>query len=379
MKKIFRPTLTFLFFFAFSITSYANDINENQYPTDEQASSYALHFMQTSQEDSSIEIDDFVRLYGTDGMITGYYITFQKDGQPAGYTLLSLVSGEDPLVEFSFESNGVLGEQLEQEMQANSMDETIESSEQRIIYNGAGLLYKPLSNGEYYSVYEGKNVSISDTEASAVNATIGGGIIDWSDANLNTNSIYKIPLFGYGTDYWIMTDFSSGGVCYPTAATNILWYWGNNCGRTSVMNNSRISGATTLWAKAQAIFGLVHQGMLTVDSSGTFDFMITNGYANFFGVSASSTGVWNYKKISKNSAYSEYKAALNGQCPIHLVLHTKAGTILRGEGHGVYCFGYASSNTGVNYLFVMDGWNRGGRFVKFNYYPQVFGYKIYVR
>ena len=133
MKKIFMPTLTFLFFFAFSITSYANDINENQYPTDEQASSYALHFMQTSQEDSSIEIDDFVRLYGTDGMITGYYITFQKDGQPAGYTLLSLVSGEDPLVEFSFESNGVLGEQLEQEMQANSMDETIESSEQRII------------------------------------------------------------------------------------------------------------------------------------------------------------------------------------------------------------------------------------------------------
>ena len=73
--------------------------------------------MQTSQEDSSIEIDDFVRLYGTDGMITGYYITFQKDGQPAGYTLLSLVSGEDPLVEFSFESNGVLGEQLEQEIQ----------------------------------------------------------------------------------------------------------------------------------------------------------------------------------------------------------------------------------------------------------------------
>lgn len=206
------------------------------------------------------------------------------------------------------------------------------------------------------------------------------GIIDWSDANLNTNSIYKIPNFGYGTDYWIMKDFSTGGVCHPVAATNILWYWGNKCGRTSVMNNPRIpSSANTLWAKAQAMYNLLHQGMGTVDSLGTFDYKILDGYANFFGVSASSTGIWNYRTISKEASYSEYQTALNGQCPIHLVLHTKAGTVLRGDGHGVYCFGYASSNTGVRYLFVMDGWNRGGRFVKFNYYPQVFGYKIYVR
>lgn len=41
-------------------------------------------------------------------------------------------------------------------------------------------------------------------------------------------------------------------------------------------------------------------------------------------------------------------------------------------------FGYAKSTTGTQYLFVMDGWNTYGRFVKFNYYPYFFGYKIWV-
>ncbi len=382
MKKFQVIILLFLFLFSISLTSHASDVNENQPLSDDQVLSYGLNFMRTSQADSSIEVNNFIRLYSTDDQITGYYITFQKGGQSAGYTLLSLISGKDPLVEFSFEGDGILGSLSSQLiMPASNGNLSDASAQQHIIYQGAGLLYTPLANGEYYSVYERETTSLSEGNVAPMsNVNIYDGIIDWSDANLNTNSIYKIPNFGYGTDYWIMTDFSTGGVCYPTAATNILWYWGNNCGRTSVMNNPRIpSSATTLWAKAHAIYDLVHQGMGTINSLGTFDFKILDGYKNFFGVSASSTGTWNYKEIPKDSAYSKYKEALNGQCPIHLVLHTKAGTVFRGDGHGVYCFGYASSNTEAKYLFVMDGWNRGGRFVKFNYYPQIFGYKIYVR
>ena len=41
-------------------------------------------------------------------------------------------------------------------------------------------------------------------------------------------------------------------------------------------------------------------------------------------------------------------------------------------------FGYAQSTTGTQYLYVMDSWRTYGRFVKFNYYPYFFGYKIWV-
>lgn len=47
--------------------------------------------------------------------------------------------------------------------------------------------------------------------------------------------------------------------------------------------------------------------------------------------------------------------------------------------HCVFAFGYAKSNTSTDYLFVMDGWNTGGKFVQYDYYDWVSGYKIYVR
>lgn len=100
-------------------------------------------------------------------------------------------------------------------------------------------------------------------------------------------------------------------------------------------------------------------------------------FQEFFG-EASGKGAWAYKKISDGSSFSSYKTELNNNCPIHLVLHTNDGIFDKGDGHCVMNFGYAKSTTGTQYLFVMDGWNTYGRFVKFNYYPYFFGYKIWV-
>lgn len=69
--------------------------------------------------------------------------------------------------------------------------------------------------------------------------------------------------------------------------------------------------------------------------------------------------------------------ALDEQCPIHLQIRMNNNPFTT-NGHDLFNFGYASGTDGTQYLFVMDGWNTYGRFVKYSYYPVVKGYKIWV-
>jgi hypothetical protein len=253
-------------------------------------------------------------------------------------------------------------------------------------------LFIQKENGMYYALYENTEVSKQQIATAVLKGrselesapsgkagsrliTIAGGILDWNEASIST--YYKIDSFGYGTDYWRMDQFSTGGVCYPTAATNILWYWGFHRNRTSISNKSFVQSQTTNFGKAQAIFNELSNDMGTIYFF-TVDTNIIQGFEGFFGVPAQSGGVWNYLKLNNGATYQSYKDALNNNCPIFLVV--KTGTFFWSEGHGMYNFGYASSTSGTDYLFVMDGWNNYGRFVKFSgYYPVLWGYKIWVQ
>ena len=307
-------------------------------------------------------------------IFSGYYVTFTSSGNSAGYILFSLMSGEDPIVEFAFEGNGPLDTKKTPIKKMPSIENN-SNGNQKILYTGPGEIFVPLETNTFYSVYDHEDISKSSAMLASGDVNIYDGIIKWDDANINTNSVKKITSFGSGSDYWLMTDFSSGGVCTPTAATNVLWYWGYERNCSNVMN--KVSAYSTNKSKAIAIFKILYNAMGTNVTTGTKDYKILDGYKSFFGVSAG-TGTWNYKSIPASSNYSSYTKELDNDCPIHLVLHTKNSVLDKGEGHCVMNFGYAQSNTGVKYLFVMDGWYRYGRFVKFNYYPYFFGYKIWV-
>lgn len=179
-----------------------------------------------------------------------------------------------------------------------------------------------------------------------------------------------------------MTQMQSGGVCAPTAGTNVLWYWGKQCGRSSIMNRMDMSLARTNLDKAKVIFKKLYTGMQTDPTTGTPIEHIMDGFAYFFNEPASATGKWNYREIWSTS-FSPYMEAVAGQCPVLLGLSKSyipdGGTQLKGWGHAVFCFGYAYSVSGEPYLFVMDGWRDGGKFVRSNYYTHVYGYKVYVR
>ena len=349
-------------------------------PSDTEVQVYALNFMTTSQDNPDLEINGFTHLYHESGHLSGYYITFADGSSPAGYTLLSLLADGSPIVEFSFDGTGP----LDIAPNLNNLDTTliqsvvpsvsITDNDERIIYNGPGELYLPTSDNLYYSIYSQSTVSFEDRVSPATSVNLYNGIIDWGDANINNSSVFKIKDFGSGTDYWLMSQFSSGNVCYPTAATNVLWYWGNMRNKSFVMDN--VSAYSTNLAKASAIYSSLARFMGTDPSTGTLDMKIYAGYAGFFGETPSS-GNWNYKKLPYGTTFNSYKTDLNGNCPIQVLLHpTDSAT--DNNGHSVMAFGYATSTTGTPYLFVMDGWNNYGRFVKFNYYPNFIGYKIWV-
>lgn len=375
MKKIIAFFLAIIMCSSLTIPALAADTIPNV-PSDKDVQDYALHFMTTSQENTSISIKNFIHLYNYDGQLTGYYITFSDQNMPAGYMLLSLISGEDPVVEFSFEGSGPLSLSMaspEAVSITNNIANGVDTST-KIIFTGAGELFIPTQQESLYSVYDQKYTSTTSVMSTGSEVDIYDGIINWDEASIDSSSVKKISSFGEGTDYWLMTDFSSGGVCTPTAATNVLWYWGYQRNCSSVMDKVSIYSSNK--NKATAIWNNLYSTMGTDVEDGTEDSKIIKGYREFFGTNVGD--VWNYRALIDGSSFQKYKLELNNNCPIHLVLHTNDGIFDKGIGHCVMNFGYAESTSGTEYLFVMDGWNTYGRFVKFDYYPYFFGYKIWV-
>lgn len=295
MKKLLALLLSLVLCVSLAIPAFAADgtSNSNIIP-DNEVQNYALNFMTTSQNNENITIDDFIHLYDTTDQLTGYYVTFTDNGTPAGYVLLSLISDADPIVEFAFEGSGPLSTNSapNEVMAITNSIASNDNQDAKILYTGAGQLYVETKDNALYSLYDQEYIPAANSISSGNKVDIYDGIINWDEANIDGDP-YKITDFGAGTDYWLMTDFSSGGVCTPTAATNVLWYWGKQRGCDSVMD--KVSSQSTNTKKAKAIFDIMYDAMGTSTEDGTPDANILDGYKEFFG-EASGKGAWAYKR-----------------------------------------------------------------------------------
>ena len=100
MKKVLSFFLGIITCCLITFCAFAAD-NTDNIPSDAEVQAYASNFMTASQKNDNIGINEFIHLYSPDGTLTGYYVTFINNEDPAGYVLLSLISDEDPIVEFS--------------------------------------------------------------------------------------------------------------------------------------------------------------------------------------------------------------------------------------------------------------------------------------
>ena len=320
----------------------------------------------------AVKISETTPYYDLDGNVTAYCISFSLEGKPSGYVLISLLDLDNPIVEFSFDGNGITN--TIRKMQ-NSVYRT---AGDRIIFLGAGALFVQDNRGDnLYDVVTHERYSATELDTAYKKATgalltrndvvIADGILNWVDSGIDSSTIEKIQEFGSGTDYWLMSQFSTGNVCSPTCATNILWYWGVQRGRSWAVVNGTLSG----YDLAEGLFTAMRLQMGTVSSLGTLDVRIRDAYTNFLGFRGTN---FNTRVLTQNS-YSSFTDAIDDQCPVHTMLRNQS---IFSTGHDVMTFGYGQSTSGTDYLFVMDGWYSYGRFVNFDFYPIVKGVKVWV-
>lgn len=407
MKRILSILLAFTLLFTAGVFASAagepgpGDGSQQELPSEEFIRNYALSFMQDSRPSANISIDEFLPLYALDERtITGYYVTYKNSGVREGYALLSFLKGGCPVVEFAFEGNGLIADSgaPSQPAPPEGAPDDPSAGEPKLIFGGADALFVP-SGDEYYSVYyqepaskeEVENACTPPVSTRASGGDIMGGIINWLDAAVMEDSVFKIQNFGAGTDYFLTTDFRNSKInCVPTAATNVLWYWGAKRGSPSIKT---IWNSTDRDTCGDITFDALYAGMKTGDSlispDGTDVGRTLDGFISFFGTHPSSPTVpsnWSAKTLSPYASDPSEKfnmpncvAALHNDCPmvLHLDIVEEPGEAKK-SGHAVFNFGYAFSQNGAEYLFVMDGVNPYGRFVGMKYYDVMIGHKIWV-
>ena len=379
MKKVLCLALSFVMLLSVSSPAFAANVSEM---TVQEASEYvALPFMQNSL-DEDVEISATTPLYDLENNISAYCVSFELNGNPNGYVLISLIHPENPIVEFSFEGIGLVETITDKRISksANTMlPPVIAPNDSKIYYLGAGALFVGNPNtGSVYNVFDGETYEtlnlqqnyekyLSSIAVYRNDVIIANGILDYADASIDSDSVVEIVDFGNGSDYWLMNQFSSGNVCSPTCATNVLWYWGVQRGYDWVVKNGNKTG----FDLADGLFTAMSLQMSTVPSLGTLNIFIKGAYTSFISFRGSNYSV----DVLTDNDYSDFTAAVDDDCPVHTMLRNES---LFSTGHDVMTFGYGESTSGTEYLYVIDGWYDYGRFVDFDYFPIVKGIKVEV-
>lgn len=209
-------------------------------------------------------ISSGLELYGLDNNVSAYYIELaDKENQPGGYVIISANKKEYPVIEFSMEGESFIKAAssaiaLNREKSRGAVD--VENT--KIYYLGDGIytLEDELYDGsvELYDITD-SDVNLIDSDGMYTEVTEPVETYEeiwntyeeeYAQVQLNTRSTRgsNPPEYSYITspsdwesgylysssyttgqsvNYYTMKYFSNGGVCSPTAATNLCYYWYN--------------------------------------------------------------------------------------------------------------------------------------------------------
>jgi hypothetical protein len=169
------------------------------------------------------------------------------------------------------------------------------------------------------------------------------------------DAYYSRNVYNYNLTYFKMTQFSSGYVCAPTAATNLMFYWYN---RGTYYDRLKY---LTAWYYT---FDLIKTYMNTSLTDGTSDSMLVTGYSNFLSFRGYTSSVVFHSGTSSGTALIP---EINADRPCHLVVHSHSMY----EDHSVLALGYQQfvyyhwyGDSYETYIRIADGWtSSANRFV----------------
>lgn len=361
-RKIVTMTIAFAMLLQGTTVVGATDLPEEQKTTIQTVkSNVTTQFQMVCMQNEKWEEAELIfdkALFDSDEQVSAYKFSIRKNGEELGYLIANTMPANN-IVEY--------GEECFLDEAMNSVEETydIKDTEQKVYYLGdlnyviggedaaENEIYLNVSTSEFQECDEEE---LKEIEKGSSNPPDSG-----SDFITNPE-IYEFgysyctasSVSGWDISYYKMSSFSSGGVCSPTAATNLLYYWYTSRGA----NYKKLMNST--WQKT---FNTLYSNMGTT-SSGTYDSQVALGLNKYlkskgYGeVATYHSGTSNGKKLIP---------VINANRPCILLLHDH----YKYGDHGVLALGYQQyvfehwyGNDEDIYIRIMDGWTtRANRFV----------------
>ena len=348
------------------------------------AITHIKNVMSTNEEslwNKGVKIDVRRAIFDDKNMLECYYFGVKdKDNNDCGYVITGANTSMYPIIEFAEEGESFLDVSIEHVVEkVNDMEQADLNSKNCKLYYMGDMNYavECKVNNRDSKIYdittsdvvEMEEVCQEDEETQDYSdmweiyldmETRGSNLPD-NDKEFITNpnnyeSGYEDSKY-YMVDggfiyYNVMTDFSSGGVCVPTAATNLCKYW--------YLRDPSKYGDLFLNCSWNDVFWEMYNNMETY-ARGTKDANVGDGYRLFFydrGLSCSA-----YLCYGTNNGI-HIAEELDNNRPCHLIVHghqmyKEHSVVAVGYSQFTYSNGYYST-----YIRIADGWtNYPSRYV----------------
>lgn len=382
MRKFTSVLLAFILTFASLSGLFAKDVRaeESTMASQEEVTAIAVNMMMNTFpfEDgmhTSFKLKGIEEIYDINGNIVSYYVTFEDlEGNYCGYVIVNASKLQNPVMEFSVGAGSFI------ESSKKSLAGMSQGSKLVYLDNGVygirqadGKLYeiadagcvaadeKALRSALEIQLYSDENsdnyMALWDEQLEAYNSVYGndklrvsylsngpseGDFIYNPEEYEYTSAIERI-VPGGNMYYFTMIYFSEGGVCMPTAATNLCYYWYRR-------DSSHFAGLyRDSW---QNVFNTLAEYMATT-SSGTNCTDAYNGFRWYFNEAGLRYSL-NYTIGTNNGQLIVDE--INAGYPTDLVLSNADEPY---QNHSVFAIGYKQFNYASGssiYIRIADGW-----------------------
>lgn len=393
-KKSFLATILILAMsLGFSTSIFAS---ERDLVTEEEAYNVAVNFIMGNVEGemavdiegdlyahgvTSIQDEGFPKefaikkiesLYDSNQNVSAYYMPIvNTNNDNSGYVIVSADKDRYPIIEYSFDGVFYMESAMNQIIEEEGI--SLLSSDIPEIYYLGGLCYATNINNTTYVINDTGYEEVNDLDTLAIDSDLSieqnndiqvewqmlesGGSNPPIGTFITTPDSYESGYSsktadycaGMGTSYYKMSDFSDGGVCTPTAGTNLCLYWTR---RNSAYSNLCYG----TWANT---FNRIFTLMGTTTTDGTkWPSPARVGILNYFKERGFSNTEAYYSTCTNTTHFNDYiKAEINAGRPVLIALwndKTYGNHTVLGLGYTRYMY---NGNYTSHYIRINDGWS----------------------
>lgn len=337
----------------------------------QEAAEVAEDFMTRSKGNLPENLDkNIVPMYSEDDMVSAYMVTFEKEERQKGYAVIDIRENQGQVIEYSYGEDNFIEEAKDQ-----ICEDRKEEKNAKIYYLG-GLSYVLKTKKGKKAVYT--EIATSDTkQVFGIDETQkdiyykseprNGDIItnprEYVSGTILSSKVYDVPgslnkgqtgIRKYKS-YTVESNYGTGHICTPTAATNLLYHWNsvNSSKYGNLKNNS--------WSNT---FNHLFVLMKTKKEGGTNQRYVAKAMEIYCKNRGFKCRAATYADKKKGNAVIEELYHCR-PCIFYISAHkTYDAHAMLALGYEKYKYKKGKTTITDNYIRVADGWDgRSNRFI----------------